>query len=96
MSSQRHGKPRLRKLTPGDSKRRGRRTPRDRSEKNRYVQDNKSFTQTGSARQIGRKVVGRPATGGLQEITLFRSGLPEVAFSQVHTGRDGKILGATA
>ena len=60
-------------------------------QKNRYVKDNKSFTQTGSVQEIGREVVGRPATG-LQEITLFRSGLPKVAFLHVHTGRDGKIL----
>lgn len=60
-------------------------------QKNRYVKDNKSFTQTGSAQQIGRKVVGRPVTG-LQEITLFRSGLPKVAFLHLHIGRDGKIL----
>lgn len=35
--------------------------------------------------------MGRPVTG-LQEITLFRSGLPKVAFLHLHIGRDGKIL----
>lgn len=60
-------------------------------QKNRYVKDNKSFTQTGSVQQIGRKAVGRPVMG-LQEITLFRSGLPKVAFLHLHIGRDGKIL----
>lgn len=79
-------------LTPGDAKRRGLYTRRSApfKKKKRDVRDNKSFTQTGSVRQTGRKVVGRPLTG-LEAITLFGPGISKVGFLHPHTGRDGKI-----